>query len=442
MSYDWNRRKGDYLFADRSTNYRICARCIMDTSDSEIVFDEHGVCSHCQAFAQAMKTCVFTGEDARQRLEVIVEQIKREGHGKRYDSILGLSGGVDSSYTAHVVAQYGLRPLAVHMDNGWNSEQAVRNVENIVKKLSLDLHTEVLDWDEFKNLQLAFLRASTPDSEIPTDHAIVATLYKLAAKFKVRWLPEGSNVATEMMVPATWSHGHSDWRYIRNLNDMFGGRPLKTYPHYTYFDYLVKLPKIQKIARFPILNYLPYQKTAAMDVLKREFGWEYYGGKHYESIYTRFYQGYILPVKFGFDKRRSHISCLINNGELTREDALREIEKPAIEPQQLREDRAFVLKKFGLTEREFEDIMALPRKTFWDYPSYERDFAASLEGRFYYFWTGFPNQTRHHVKRALLLAKRVMCGAARRLLRVPGRGLYSMYRAVRSVVLRSLRGRT
>jgi hypothetical protein len=304
------------------------------------------------------------------------------------------------------------------MDNGWNSEQAVRNVENIVQKLGIDLHTEVLDWEEFKNLQLAFLRASTPDSEIPTDHAIVATLYRLAARYGVRWLPEGSNIATEMMVPAIWSHGHSDWRYIKSLNDTFGGgRRLKSFPHYSYFDYLVKFPKIQRIERFPILNYVPYQKKAAMELLKKEFGWEYYGGKHYESIYTRFYQGYILPVKFGFDKRLSHLSCLVNNREITREEALVEMEKPAIEPAQLREDRAFVLKKLGLSEREFEDIMALPRKTFWDYPSYERDFASLPEGRVYYFILEFPAKARYRVNHSAYLAKHYAYLAAYRVKR-------------------------
>lgn len=438
MSYDWDKRLGAYIFADRAREYRMCTRCIMDTSDPEIEFDNNGVCNHCHTFDHAIKTCVYSGDDARQRLDSIVDQIKREGRGKRYDCILGLSGGVDSSYTAHVVAQYGLRPLAVHMDNGWNSEQAVRNVENIVKKLGFDLHTEVLEWDEFKNLQLAFLRASTPDSEIPTDHAIVATLYRLAAKYRVRWLPEGSNVATEMMVPATWSHGHSDWRYIKNLNDNFGGRRLTTYPHYTYFDYLVKFPKIQKIARFPILNYLPYQKTAAMEVLKKEFGWEYYGGKHYESIYTRFYQGYILPVKFGFDKRRSHISCLVNNGEMTRQEALVEMEKPAIEPQQLREDRAFVLKKLGLSESQFEEIMALPRKTFWDYPSYERDFAKSLEGRIYYYCLAFPSKARFRIQQTQFVAKRVARSAVTLPFQMSRKVLGTIFRIGRDVLRRAL----
>ncbi len=436
MSYDPEKRKGAYIFAERGMPYRICTRCIMDTSDPEIVFDEDGVCNHCHTFDYAMKTCVFTGDQGRERLDAIMRQIKQEGRGKQYDCILGLSGGVDSSYTAYVVAQHGLRPLTVHMDNGWNSEQAVRNVENIVKKLGFDLHTEVLDWEEFKNLQLAFLRASTPDSEIPTDHAIVATLYRLAAKYGVRWLPEGSNVATEMMVPATWSHGHSDWRYIKHLNDSFGGRRLRTYPHYTYFDYLVRFPKIQKIARFPILNYLPYRKDDAMAVLKKEFGWEYYGGKHYESIYTRFYQGYILPVKFGFDKRRSHISCLVNNGELTRQQALDEMQKPAIEPQQLREDRAFVLKKLGLSESDFEAIMALPRKTFWDYPSYERDFAGSLQGRLYYFGLAFPAKARYHRDRSLYLVKHRVRALGSRLKQRLWRIAEPAYRRLRTVAKR------
>jgi N-acetyl sugar amidotransferase len=294
--------------------------------------------------------------------------------------VIGLSGGVDSTYTAYVVKQLGLRPLAVHLDNGWNSEVAVRNIENLVTRLGIDLHTEVLDWDEFRDLQLAFLRASTPDSEVPTDHAIIATLYRVAKRERIGWIIEGSNIVTEVMLPQTWSRGHGDWKYIRSVGERFGTRPLRTFPHYSMFEGQIGYPKLHGIRRLAVLNYLDYDKPQAIEVMKRELGWEYYGGKHYESVYTRFYQGYILVEKFGFDKRRSHLSCLVNNGRLTRADAVAELGKPTIEPVQLREDRAFVVKKLGISDAEFSSIMALPKKTFWDYPSYEADIAARAPG--------------------------------------------------------------
>lgn len=377
MSYDIEKRKGSYVFGRPDTGYRVCTQCVMDTSGSEIEFDEDGVCSHCHDYDRRVAAEVFPGPEGQQKLAAVVAQIKREGRGKRYDCILGLSGGVDSTYVAYLTKKLGLRPLAVHLDNGWNSEIAVRNIENVVRILELDLYTKVLNWDEFRRLQVAFLRASTPDSEIPTDHAIVSTLYQTAAEHKVRWIMDGSNVVTEIMVPATWSHGHSDWGYIKHLNDTFGGSSLKTYPHYTYWHNVYWYRHVKKIQRFPVLNHIEFNKMEAMEVLKRELDWVPYGAKHYESIYTRFYQGHILPTKFGFDKRRSHLSCLVKDNRITRDQALAELQQPALDEEQLREDRAFAIKKLGLTEAEFEDIMSLPRKTFWDYPSDERDISST-----------------------------------------------------------------
>lgn len=357
-----------------SRPYQICTRCIMDTSDPEIEFDASGICNHCHSYDRGIARELVRGEAGLSQLMKHAEEIRKAGRGKRYDCVLGLSGGVDSSYVAYLTKKVmGLRPLAIHMDNGWNSEVAVRNIENIVKILDLDLHTEVLDWEEFRRLQLALLRAGTPDSEIPTDHAIVATLYRQAARRGVGWIMDGTNLVTELMVPATWSHGHSDWRYIRNVNDLFGGAPLRTYPHYSAYQGLLWYRGMRRIKRFCPLNFVDYNKAGAMRLMQEELGWEYYGGKHYESIYTRFYQGYMLPRRFNFDKRRPHLSCLVNSGQITRADALEEMAKPAIPPAQQAEDRAFVIKKLGITEAEFERILSAERKTFWDYPSYESD---------------------------------------------------------------------
>jgi N-acetyl sugar amidotransferase len=367
------RRRGEHVFAADGRPYQICSRCIMDTSDSEIVFDSDGVCHHCHDYDSRVAAEVFPPPEGERMLEEIAAQIKREGRRKRYDCILGLSGGVDSSYVAYLTKQLGLRPLALHLDNGWDSDVAVRNIHNIVRKLEIDLETHVLDWEEFRSLQLAFLRASTPDSEIPTDHAIVAALYEAAAKHGVRWIMDGSNTVTEVMLPPTWSHGHGDWGYIKGLNDLFGTRPLRTYPHFGVLRLHFTYHAVHRIRRLPLLNYVDYDKPRAIETLKRELDWEPYGAKHYESVYTKFFLGHIHPRKFGFDMRRPHLSCLILDGKISRADALEEIERPAIEAEELRRDRVFVAKKLGLSEAEFEEIMALPRKTFWDYPSYERD---------------------------------------------------------------------
>lgn len=354
--------------------YRLCARCIMDTSDPEIEFDASGVCGHCRAYDATVAREVVRGEAGMSRLTRRAEEIREAGRGRRYDCVIGLSGGVDSSFVAYLARKrMGLRPLAIHMDNGWNSEVAVRNIENVVRVLDIDLHTEVLDWEEFRRLQLAFLRAGTPDLEIPTDHAIVATLYRQAEKWGVKWIVEGVDLVTELMIPATWSHGHGDWRYIRHVNDRFGGAPLATYPHYTPFQRHVRFGIVRGIRHFAPLHFADYDRAEAMRILREELGWQEYGGKHHESIYTRFYQGYMLPRRFGFDKRRPHLSCLINAGQTTRARALEELERPAIAPAQLAEDRAFVIKKLGIDESELERLLSAERRTFWDYPSYESD---------------------------------------------------------------------
>jgi N-acetyl sugar amidotransferase len=433
----WERRSGRRVFAP-TTGYRICTRCIMDTSDPEIVFDAEGVCNHCHDYARRVSEEVFKGAAGKQRLAKAVAQIKREGEGKKYDCILGLSGGVDSTYVAYVTKQLGLRPLAVHLDNGWNSEISVRNIENIVTILGIDLHTEVLDWEEFRRLQVAFLRASTPDSEIPTDHAIIATLYKLAAQHGIRWIMDGSNIVTEIMVPATWSHGHSDWGYIKHLNDTFGGAELKTYPHYDYYDYMVRFPHRQRIQRFPLLNYIDFNKLEAMEIMKRELKWTPYGGKHYESIYTRFYQGYILPKKFGFDKRRSHLSCLVADGRISREQALAEIQQPALSEEMEREDRAFVAKKLGLSPAEFDAIMTAERKTFWDYPSSERDLPGTEQYRRWIQEAHYRSGAWSHNQWALLQHRvRRVADAPRIVRRVVSRATDDPGALARAVVRRS-----
>jgi len=352
-----------------SRPYRICTRCVMDTTDPDIRFDEQGVCNHCHTYDRHVRRYIFTGEIGQRKLDELVSRIKREGRNKKYDCVIGVSGGVDSTFVAYKVKKLGLRPLAVHVDNGWDSELAVRNIELAIERLDIDLYTHVLYWEEFKDLQLAFLKASTPDSEIPTDHAIFSVLRQMAEKVGVKYILTGMNVRTESHLPQGWSQGHWDWRYIQSVHKQFGTVELKTYPHvdlWTQFRYLLTQEWID------FLNYIDYRKRDALAILEREIGWKYYGGKHYESIYTRFYQGYILPKKFGYDKRRSHLSSLICSGEIRREAALKELEKETYPPELQAEDRSYVIKKLGLTDKEFQAIMNLPRKSYWDYPSYGR----------------------------------------------------------------------
>jgi N-acetyl sugar amidotransferase len=348
----------------------------MDTSDPDIVFDAAGVCNHCHAYDHSVATRVLTGAAAQTALTALVEDIKREGKGKRYDCLIGVSGGVDSTYVAYKVKELGLRQLAVHLDNGWDSELAVKNIENVLKHLEIDLKTQVLDWEEFKDLQLAFLRASTPDSEIPTDHAIVALMRKTAAQLGVRYVIAGVNVRTESHLPGAWSQGHLDWRYIRSVHHRFGTRALKSFPHLTLIDqYRYRFTQ----AWVDILNYVDYNKQEAKRLLQDQLGWRDYGGKHYESIYTRFYQGFILPRKFGYDKRRSHLSSLICSGQISRAEALSELESDPYPREMQEADRKYVIKKFGISEAAFDEIMALPKRSYFDYPSY----ASFYRGRLY-----------------------------------------------------------
>lgn len=350
--------------------YKICTQCIMDTSDPDITFDEKGVCNHCKRYAEFVKNELHY-ENGEAELKQIVDKIKKKGADNSYDCIIGVSGGVDSTYTAFKTKELGLRPLAVHLDNGWNSELAVSNIENTLKKLEIELFTYVIDWEEFKDIQVAFLKSSTPDSEIPTDHAILAILYKIAAKENIRYIITGQNVVTEGYGVTSWSQGHGDWRYIKSINKIFSkNNRLKSYPYYNNYKFLY-YTLIKRIRIIKPLNYIPYIKKEAIDILTNKLGWRAYPGKHGESIYTYFYQSYILPSKFGFDKRRIHLSALIASGQITREEALKEIAKELYSPEDLNRDKEYILKKLDLTEKIFEEIMSAPRKTFWDYPSYK-----------------------------------------------------------------------
>ena len=355
----------------RSKIFQQCSVSVMDNiSDPDIIFDEKGISNYYYAYKKAEAEHVFTGELGQQKLEALAGDIKAAGKNKPYDCIIGLSGGVDSTYVAYIAKQLGLRPLAVHFDNGWNSELSVMNIENIVSKLGLDLFTYVINWEEFKDLQLAYLKASVIDIEAITDHAIFATLYRLAGEKNIKYILSGTNVQTENTLPKSWIFPKTDHINIQSIHKAFGKVPLKTFP---FMDAKVKryYQKVKGVRSVSILDYSLYNKQAVKELIQRELGWKDYGGKHYESIWTRFYQGYILPTKFKIDKRKAHLSDLIFSGQITKEEALAELAQPNYDAAQQKIDFEFVLKKFDLTEQEFTAILLAPPRSHYDF-DYEK----------------------------------------------------------------------
>lgn len=349
---------------------QICARCVMDATVPGIEFDLNGVCNFCKEHEMKVSMTPFRRGGAEEKLSKLVTELIKNKSGQ-YDSIVGLSGGVDSSYVAYHAVKLGLRPLAVHFDNGWNSELAVQNIENIVKKLNLDLITFVIDWPEFKDIQRSFFKANVIDIEMVTDHAIFAAMYKIANKHKIKYILSGTNSATESIMPAAWQHFKFDLRNLKAIHKKFGSIPIRNYPTLSVWQ-MAWNHYVRGAKSISLLNYLPYRKDEAMRILKEELDWQYYGGKHYESVFTKFYQAYILPEKFGVDKRRIHLSDLIMNGEITRGDALNELATPRYEKTQLENDRDYVCKKLGFSKDEFAEYISTAPVSHYAYPSYAR----------------------------------------------------------------------
>lgn len=337
---------------------RVCTKTVMDTSDPEISFDEQGVSNWWHDFHRIRKTLPDEAQQA-ELLEQSLRIIKEAGKGKPFDCILGLSGGVDSSYMAYLAKKWSLRPLIVHFDNGWNDELAVANIELIVKKLDFRLSTFVMNWPEFRDLQRAYFRASVLDLEVPTDHMIFGALHKIALGHGVKWILSGNNFATEWLLPRAWYFPKSDLENIRGIHRAYGEIPINHLPALGVWQRLY-YQRVQLIQSLQVLDLVPYRKIEAKRLLIDEFGWKDYGGKHYESVFTRFYQGCILPARYGIDKRKAHLSNLICNGEISRAAALDELSKPTYDPEKQRRDRRYVAKKLGWSEAEFEEILALP----------------------------------------------------------------------------------
>jgi N-acetyl sugar amidotransferase len=341
--------------------YRQCSISVMDNiADPNITFDEKGICNYYYEYQQLANQNLFKGKEGETKLEALIEKIREEGKGKKYDCVTGISGGVDSSYLVLMAKKWGLRPLIVHFDNGWNSEIAVSNINNIIKNTGFDLYTIVVDWEEFRDLQMAYIKASVVDIEVPTDHAIGGTLQNLAAKYDVKYILSGNNIVTEAILPPSWVYNKADYVNLVNIHKKYGTIPFKTYPLFGFkAQYVQGLGKgIQTVKP---LNYIDYNKAVAKQTITKELEWRDYGGKHYESVFTKFYQAHILPYKFHIDKRKPHLSTLIFSGQINKEEALKELEMPLYDPKELATEKEYVIKKFGLTAAEFEQLMKAPR---------------------------------------------------------------------------------
>lgn len=348
--------------------YQRCTNCVMDTTDSKIVFDENGMCDHCHNYYENIKPNWHPDEIGKKKLDEIAEQIKRDGKGKEYDCIIGLSGGVDSSYLAYyAVKVLGLRPLLFACDTGWNLDVAENNVRKIVDKLGLPLYTEKVNWDEMKDLQVAFFKSQVSYQDIPQDHVIFASLYNYAVKKGIKYVLTGGNNATECVrEPNEWVY-QNDIRMIKDIHKKFGTRPLKTLPMCGMFKAHLYYKYIKGMKVVKILDMIPYTKKDAIETLQKEFGWEPYANKHFECVFTRFYEGYWLIKKFGYDKRKAHFSSLILTGQLDRKEAMENLQEPPYDEQMALEDMRYICDKLSMSEEEFVSLMEQENKTYQDY---------------------------------------------------------------------------
>ncbi len=356
--------------------YQICTNCVMDTTDTKITFDEKGVCDHCNDYYTNILPYWHTDESGKKELEETIKKIKADGKDRDFDCIMGMSGGADSSYMLHlVVKEFGLRPLVFHVDGGWNSELAVKNIQVMIDKLGLDLYTEVINWEEMKDFQLAMFKSGVPHLDIPQDHAFIATLYNFADKYKIKYILNGGNISTECVRnPMDWLYYGTDMRQLKDIIARFGTRKLTTYPFSSVLRHKIFLRYIRKIQVVKPLNFMPYIKEDAMQFLKNEYGWTPYPQKHFESRFTRFYEGYWLPKKFGYDTRKVQYSSLILTNQMSRAEALDKLSKPAIDEETVKHDFEYVATKLGITVAELQSYMDQPNKTYKDYANSETMF--------------------------------------------------------------------
>jgi N-acetyl sugar amidotransferase len=354
-----------------TTDEYSCVSCVMDTTDSKIIFDDNGVCDHCNTFFKNTKPNWHTDEKGQLELNAIVSKIKQASKNKDFDCIIGMSGGIDSSYLTYIAKEkLGLRPLVFHVDAGWNSQEAVNNIEKLVDKLELDLYTEVIDWEEMKDLQLAFFKSGVPHIDSPQDHAFFATMYKFAEEYNVKYILTGGNLSTECVRnPIEWMYYQSDSVQLRDIHRQFGSHPLINFPVTNIIKHKIYLPYIKGIKVVRPLDNISYIKNEAIGLLVDKFGWQPYPQKHFESRFTKFYEGYWLPTRFGYDTRKVQYSSLILTGQMSREEAMEKLSGPACDEEMIEHDFEYVATKLGVSVKELQSCMDLPKKTYNDYKS-------------------------------------------------------------------------
>lgn len=352
-----------------SRPYQICANCVMDTSDEAISFDAHGVCDHCNDIRENVLPNWETGEAGTEKLRAMVEDIRKSGKGKEFDCILGLSGGLDSSYMLHlIVNEYGLRPLVFHVDGGWNTDLAVNNIQMLVEKLRLDLYTEVINWEDMRDFQLAFFKSGVPHLDIPQDHAFIATLYHFANKHNIKYIMNGGNISTECVRnPLEWLYYGTDMAQINDIRRRFCTRPLKHYPFSPILFHKVYLRYLKGVKVVKPLDNMPYTRELAISTLTEQYGWRAYPQKHFESRFTKFYEGYWLPTRFGYDTRRVQYSSLILTGQMARDEALAKLEKPAYDPDTIEDEFEYIANKLRIPVEELRSYHEMPLKSYRDY---------------------------------------------------------------------------
>ena len=356
--------------------YQICKNCVMDTSDPKISFDEDGICDNCTSFKKNVEPYWYPNDYGKSIFSKQVEQIKLKSIGKEFDSIMGLSGGLDSSYLLHIaVKEFGLRPLVFHVDGGWNTDLAVSNIEKMVKKLNLELFVEVINWEEMKDFQLAWFKSGTPHLDIAQDHAYFATMFHFARKHKINTILNGGNISTEgIRNPLDWIYYGTDMSLIKDIRKKFSTNKMKTYPWSSIYYHKIYLKYFKKIEVLRPLNYMPYNKKMAIEILAKEYDWTPYPQKHFESRFTKFYEGYWMPTRFGYDTRRVQFSSLIVTNQMTREDALEELNKLPYNPETINEDKKYIANKLGISYEELMKYHVMEKKWWFDYKNEKKIF--------------------------------------------------------------------
>lgn len=359
-----------------NSHYIVCKQCVMDNTDIGISFDEDGVCDHCKDFENTMKLNSNIVNRNKKNLEEIIQKIKVDGKDKNFDCILGLSGGLDSSYLLHLaVKEFGLRPLVFHVDGGWNTEAAVHNINVMINKLELDLYTEVINWEEMKDFQLAFFKSGVPHLDIPQDHAFIATLYHFAYKNDIKYILNGGNISTEgVQYPMLWFYYGTDMLHINDIREKFGISKMDSYPFSSIYWHKIYLRYIKGIRVVKLLNDINYIKSDAVSLLEKEYNWKSFTQKHFESRFTKFLEGYWLPMRFGFDTRKAQYSSLILTGQMTRDEAIERLKIPAYDPATIEDEFNYIATKLGIKSEELRHYFTMPKKYYWNYKNQQNIF--------------------------------------------------------------------